>query len=292
MNNGERESPIEYLKKLQDDGRRIVYIPNPGNYGDGLICAATLQLFSKSNIDYLAYSINFKYDSSHVYVYGGGGNFNELYSSAKKVLSELSSYRAEVVFLPHSCYGVDNEIKNYPGSLRIYARELQTLKYLESVKSSNLRFKIYDDLAFYLDTTDPLFYNYQVFKELYSHVKHEQGVLKAFRTDSEGRFTKSYALEPGNIDLSNAWPKVPNNMPKGFDLYWLDAVKLRNYISWFLCYVDMFDFIYTDRLHVGICSFLLKKNAYLYDNSYGKVRSVYEYSIASKNIENIKFIEE
>ena len=281
MNNGERESPFEYLKKLQEDGRKIVYIPNPGNYGDGLICAATLQQFGKNSIEYISYSKKFKHSKEYCYVYGGGGNFTALYPQAKQILLELAEHSADAVILPQSCYGVDEEITSYPGSLRIYAREQQTNDYLKTIQSPRLTFKIYDDIALHLDTTDPLFFNYQVFKKLLQDTKKDGGRLNAFRKDAEGRFTKTLALQPGNIDLSHAWPKDPY-ISKGFSLYWLEHSRLYNYISWFLSYVDMFDEVHTDRLHVGVAAFILKKKTFLYDNSYGKVKSVYEYSMLDR----------
>lgn len=290
MDNGTRESPFDYLKKIQNEGGKIVYIPNPGNLGDGLICAATIQQFVKNSIEYIVFKKELKHKKDYCYVYAGGGNFNSIYTQAKQILSELSEYSADVVMLPHSCFGVDAEIKSYSGDLRIYAREHLTTKYLETVKSPNLTFRIYDDVAFSLDTEDPLLYNYQVFKKLFQDCKKEGACLKAFRKDSEGRFTKTLALEPGNIDLSVAWPKTPW-LSKGFSSYYLEPSLLFNSVSWFLSYVDMFDEIHTDRLHVSVAAFLLKKKAFIYDNNYGKVKSVYEYSMAGREGSNIKFID-
>lgn len=43
--------------------------------------------------------------------------------------------------------------------------------------------------------------------------------------------------------------------------------------------INSHDVIWTDRLHVGIAAFLLGKKVHLFDNSYGKVRAVFESTI-------------
>ena len=50
----------------------------------------------------------------------------------------------------------------------------------------------------------------------------------------------------------------------------------------------MADIIVTDRLHVGISSRLLGKEVFLFDNSYGKVSGVYEYSL--KRCSRVHFV--
>ena len=56
----------------------------------------------------------------------------------------------------------------------------------------------------------------------------------------------------------------------------------------FASVINMFDVIVTDRLHVGICAEKLGKQVILLDNSYGKVSSVYEYSL--KDFENVSVV--
>jgi len=47
-------------------------------------------------------------------------------------------------------------------------------------------------------------------------------------------------------------------------------------------FLDEFDIVRTDRLHVGILSALLGKEVHLYDNLYGKNRAVYEHSMRER----------
>ena len=56
----------------------------------------------------------------------------------------------------------------------------------------------------------------------------------------------------------------------------------------FLAMIDTVDVVVTDRLHVGICGYLLGKEVVLIDNSYGKLSSVYQYSC--QEFENVALI--
>jgi exopolysaccharide biosynthesis predicted pyruvyltransferase EpsI len=57
----------------------------------------------------------------------------------------------------------------------------------------------------------------------------------------------------------------------------------------FVNYIDRAHEIHTDRLHVGITGALLQKRVYLYDNSYGKVKGVYQHSLHA-NFPLVQFI--
>ena len=71
----------------------------------------------------------------------------------------------------------------------------------------------------------------------------------------------------GNVDISHI-----------LGTYCLDKNYTNLLAKTFLAMIDSVDIVVTDRLHVGICGYLLGKEVILIDNSYGKLSSVYNYT--------------
>lgn len=65
--------------------------------------------------------------------------------------------------------------------------------------------------------------------------------------------------------------------------------EMREYTRLFLYLITKYQTIYTNRLHVAICSYKLNKKIICYDNSYGKVFNTLKFSIP--NYEKINFAE-
>lgn len=65
--------------------------------------------------------------------------------------------------------------------------------------------------------------------------------------------------------------------------------EIQEYTKLFLYLINKYQTIYTNRLHVAICSYKLNKKIICYDNSYGKVFNTLKFSIPS--YEKIKFME-
>ena len=279
MNPTPYADPLDQLLDLQRQGRQITYLPNPGNRGDALIVAATIQRFEALGIRYVVRGTPFQHDPRNVYVYGGGGNLVPAYDDCKGALRAFATVRADVVVLPQSCHGVESEIRAYPGGLTIWARERASHDFLAKINSDRLQIGLQDDLSLALNLNDPRFYYLGLARQLHSSTpEHPPRVLSAFRRDLESTGTHSIPGAPTNFDVSDMGFSGLGSS-RGFGLDHLAVDTVFNHAAWFLSFIDYFDVIHTDRLHVGIAAALLAKDVRLHDNIYGKVREVYEYSL-------------
>jgi exopolysaccharide biosynthesis predicted pyruvyltransferase EpsI len=98
--------------------------------------------------------------------------------------------------------------------------------------------------------------------------RHQGKTLNSFRGDVEG--TGRSGAE-ANFDVSQ--------MLAADTMSALDSVLTARCMVRF---INRFDTVKTDRLHVCIVSLLLGKEVHFFDNSYGKNRAVYEHSMLGR----------
>lgn len=220
-------------------GRKVLYFPNPGNWGDGLIRAGTLQFFKDFKIPFKEVAsirrryLVLPYLSQMVAVFGGGGAWCEFWDHSKYVV-QLSRHLRTVV-LPSS-YGQAYDIPNTHFFRRDHFESLEAMP-----KSGFCH-----DLAFYLGTAKA------------RHAQNGSGTGYYFREDIEGKYFQN--LPKDNYDLSL----------KGTHLSEIEP---------FFEHINQYRVIHTDRLHVGIASSLLGKEVHLYAGNYFKNRAVFNTSI-------------
>jgi exopolysaccharide biosynthesis predicted pyruvyltransferase EpsI len=140
-------------------GKRVGYVRNPGNAGDDMIYAATVQLFTEYAINWIEWDGTQKVD---VILFGGGGSMGGYYSAFLKRKKCLSS-NIPVVILPQSW--MSEEDKPY---IRLWCRERDSLQF------AGENAKLAPDLALGLR-----WHNEQ-------EIIHESGVF--LRKDAEGLF--------------------------------------------------------------------------------------------------------
>ena len=138
-----------------------------------------------------------------------------------------------------------------------------------------------DAFAEFKHKNEDLYKIFKSYKRVYDKVSLAIQDTKDFRvgyflrSDKEGIMNKS---DISGIDLSDFGGACWCNSGLAFV-----TTKL------FLAFVDRFDIIVTDRLHIAIAAAKLGKKVLALDNSYGKISSVYNYSLKNK-FENIKLI--
>ena len=93
-------------------------------------------------------------------------------------------------------------------------------------------------------------------------------VLNAFREDVE---KTDIELPSDNLDISALF-ELSSCEP--------DLAKLST--SRFLSFIEQFDEVNTNRLHVGIAAAELGKKVNLYGNNYFKIRAIYDFSIKGR----------
>jgi hypothetical protein len=274
-------SALLQIEALAASGRSIVFLPNPGTLGDALINAATIQGFERAGIGFSVFSSISAHDDSFVYVYGGGGNLVPYYDNCVGVLRDLSLVGAEVIVLPHSCFGsaAAEVIASFGGKLSVWARERVSFNFL-SLVSGGFSFGLGHDLALGLDLSDKRLHSFLVFDRLAGLAGVGVGELLAFRSDCEAIGGCVVDLV-ANVDLSNILG-FSSRDSLGFDISFLDVKVLFNCVSWFLAYIRLFGVVRTDRLHVAVGALLLGKKVFFSDNSYGKCKAVYDFSLRER----------
>lgn len=286
------------------DNQIYHYLPNPGNAGDSLIAHATFQLFEELNINYQVVDIlNFN-PNGKVLVYGGGGNFVTKWTFARKIIKAYHPFLKKLIILPHTINGNEDVLENLGSNVDIICREKVSF---DHVKKNAVKSNIFlmDDMAFHLKVKDimsvkPITFKNAVYlrwkyslkknglkdtippikmlikKNTSLYLKNQlnrfnrqgNGLLNCFRTDKEKTGIKHPA---GNLDLSKLFAYGTKNNSLTF------------YSSWrLLNFINQYDEIRTDRLHLCIGGAILDKRVKMYPNNYYKNEAVYHHSIKDK----------
>jgi exopolysaccharide biosynthesis predicted pyruvyltransferase EpsI len=245
----------------------VYYLPNPGNGGDAIIAAGTYEVAARQGcqLTYVPRSQQPFFDASgKIVLYGGGGNLVEMYTACRSAMERFHKTALLFVVLPQTVSGNADLLPKLGDNVVVICRERYSYDYVRNI-APGLTVLLMHDAAFY----------YPI--RLKSLNKIAEGrVAFCFRTDGE---STGGPLPPGNVDISSFYPA--NGEHRDFELV---AARLM------LSYLNGFQEIFTDRLHVAIAGALLGKKVYLYPNSYYKNRAVYEYSLQG-NFPNVHWME-
>ncbi|MDB4972007.1 MAG: hypothetical protein JWN48_348 [Myxococcaceae bacterium] len=231
-------------------GLPIVYIPNPGNYGDALIRYATRLFFSDFGIPYTELDIGFAHRKKllrylllpwrRFFIYGGGGSWCSTYDFGESNCAFISRFTSRLLVLPTTFASSTVPVRG-----TLFRRDQ-----LESA-SSRPESHFCHDMAFYLLCSKNA--------EDYSlaPIKQRCGVL--MRTDLES--TRDMLKLPSeNVDLSARGDHMSDGAA-------------------FVRHVASYEEIYTDRLHVAIAGILAGRRVHLMTGNYFKNAAIYESSI-------------
>lgn len=287
---------IASLKNFND----FYFLPNKGNLGDMAIATACYQFFDSMRLNYKIIDMT-RYEeylnSTINLVYGGGGLFTSYYCPYYQDILKIfkSKNLKQVIILPASFYDCDDVLECLDERFTVFCREKNSLDYCLS-KNNKAKFILADDMVLSLNTDFINIDNYNrssininykhtnsnSSKNLYKYyldvigkfnrtLKNSSNIGYFFRTDKEANkdiIKEVYSL----IDLS----LVANSFC--FDKSFTN-IMLKNLFR----FLDCYDYIVTDRLHIGICSALLNKKVLLLDNSYKKLSGVIENSMSNYN---------
>ena len=124
-----------------------------------------------------------------------------------------------------------------------------------------------DDMAFHLNFD--------------SILKKGNGVLNVIRTDGE---KTSIAVPQGNIDLSEEF-----SIGKEYKHAYWELSYWEEFPNKLIDYINQFEEVVTNRLHIGIAAALLHKRTTIYPNNYFKNKGIYELSLQS--MPHVSFVE-
>ncbi len=276
--------------------------PNPGNAGDFLIASATFQLLKKHRIEYQIPDWNtFDFEGKTIF-YSGGGNLTGYYKNAHDLLKNVHQKAKKVVVLPHTIHDEDDLLSELGENVDLICREHPSYNYTKEKTSSGARVFLSNDLAFHLDIQElnknrigfckilikksfakltkrniqraisPRWYikSCQLFKELKQ--SNPSSILNCFRQDLE---KTDVHIPENNLDIPFLYQQVFGPETKN--------EALVNYVSSHLLYfLNHYQTIHTNRLHMAIAGGLLGKEVHFFPNSYFKCKAVYEYSIKDR----------
>ncbi len=170
---------LEEVLQETTSKKPLYYIPNPGNWGDGLIRYGTLKFLNSINVDYRELRIKRKHAwCTHLLkkgcmIYGGGGGWSRLWDHALGYVTRFNK-RHQVIVLP-STYECSYQISN----TTFFCRDI-----FES--QQNMPNAIFcHDLAFYIGRRP---------------FHKGKGIGFFFRTDKES--AGIIKIPPNNSDLS------------------------------------------------------------------------------------------
>ncbi|MFT4176366.1 MAG: polysaccharide pyruvyl transferase family protein [Luteolibacter sp.] len=272
-------------------GKEIVYCPNPGNAGDSLIAAATLQAFEQHEVSVELVRPGDTVARGRLVFFGGGGNLVPEYTDCSGFLERNHAQAERLVLLPHSVRGHEALLGELGPNVDLILRE--PTSYAHCLKfAPHARVHLAHDMAFRMDVDAlrlrPLAsgatFRLDMLKSRRRRVVHrlfrwqklcqwfapwKLKRLDAFRTDLES--TGKIQLQPGNLDLSTILMYGVTDR----ESIWLAARHLADFI-------DAYQEVHTDRLHVSIIASLLGKGVFFHPNSYYKNEAVYRYSMQDR----------
>jgi exopolysaccharide biosynthesis predicted pyruvyltransferase EpsI len=293
----------KYLASLPDN-ETYHYLPNPGNAGDALIAHATFQLLEELNINYRTIDHQNFDPSNKILIYGGGGNLVPKYNFARSIIKDYYPFLKKLIILPHTIYGNEDILKEFGENVDIICREEISFDHVNKIASKS-NVMLMDDMVFYLKIEDiislkpisllsavisKVFYKFtrdgrhnnipsikKIGAEIINiYIKNylsiltssNYGVINCFRTDIE---RTDIELPRGNLDLSLLFQYGTENKKLAF----FSSRRLLNFIN-------QYQEIRTNRLHIAVSAALLGKKVKMYPNNYFKCEAVYQYSLKDK----------
>ncbi len=267
------------------EGKKVFFLPNNGNAGDSLIAAATYQVLYYHKIKYQICDTESLIEiSNKVVILSGGGNLVPLYSGMAKNLRALIGRGNRIILLPHSIRGHEDLLQSLGPEVTLFCRELDSYEYL--LKSAiKAQVGLGHDLALFLDV---------------NLLRMSPGVAEAARVQFIERLAEHATLRPEDIE-NHSMQCIRGGAestfkPKGrnYDV----SVIFRTGIApldaeigaWMMLeFARLAAEITTNRLHIGIASILCGTPTRLYDNKYGKISAVYNFSIKG-NFKNVEML--
>ncbi|HEX7761890.1 MAG TPA: polysaccharide pyruvyl transferase family protein [Caulobacteraceae bacterium] len=248
--------------RLHTAGRRVVFLQNPGNFGDALIRCGTLRFFEDlgffkdRGLDYREFDMGYRGEKlrslwvagadaarrRHVFIYAGSGAWAADCDVGRVNVKRISWLTSDLVVLPTTFETFD--LTSFKAAFR--RDEYQSRRAAPETAFCH-------DMAFYLALIDPE-------RVLPGRTAPVREVGYMFRTDVERRVA-GYSTRPDNLDLS------------ALDDHRGDPRR-------FLAEIDKYERIVTDRLHVAIGALVLGKPVTIVTGSYFKIEAIYRSSIA------------
>jgi exopolysaccharide biosynthesis predicted pyruvyltransferase EpsI len=239
-------------------GRRVVFIQNAGNFGDGLIRYGTMRFFQDIGLTYSDLDISRRKHrwviwgravadrvlNNHLFIYSGSGAWGDKTGLGHRFVGRLQRLTTNILVLPTTF-----EYFDLKPQVTAFARD----RFESAQVAPNALFC--HDMAFYLALLAPD-------RVLASRTPPRRRLGVMFRRDNERRSDRFLSMAE-NFDLS-------------------DSGHHKSDPQDFLRHIDQFEEVATDRLHVAIGAAILGKRVALVTNNYFKIRAVFDTSLKGR----------
>jgi exopolysaccharide biosynthesis predicted pyruvyltransferase EpsI len=262
-----------------------------------IICVAlpsnqtsSFELFAAAGVSFTLFDPARFNPEGKILIYGGGGNLVPLYQDARRIIERYHRSVRRLIVLPHTIQGHEDLLRQLGPNVDLWAREYTSYAYVQQVTNGPQVFQA-DDLAL---SVTPAIYLARKGGWCRLLMRHENSlyrkmkwglillrercrqllapanrkILYAFRRDKE---RTRQTLPRWNIDISRIL-KCKHPTPE----------QAACTTQMLLRFLNTYQEIETDRLHVAIAAALLGKRVKLYANSYYKCEAVYQYSLAER----------
>ena len=285
---------MDELAELAAYGKGLCYVPNAGNAGDALIAAGTWQLFDDLGLAPVP-TRSAELRPGDVAIYAGGGNLVSEYQDCAQFLERcLRAGVRRALVLSQTVRGHEQLLQRLDQRFTIACRESESL---ERVRDSGTRAKLIfaPDLALRLDVTRlmrrcqelparaQLVKDLTLSRRLPAYLKWRSRLLRlAMECRSTMHIIRTDAEAVAGVEGQARWDVS--------GLYWSEFVS-RSEVEFvtrdLLLFVQSAREVVTNRLHAGVAAALVGRRVTYTDNSYGKIRAVYNSSL--KGIDRISF---
>lgn len=278
----EFEAVADSLRQFERE--KLVFIPNHGNAGDSFITHSAFQFLGRLGLDFEVGSSAGNYPG-RVIVYSGGGNLVPLYESTAKFIARNQKQWRAFILLPHTILGHEALLASLDSSCTLVCRDRMSFDFVTQ-HAAGARVLLSHDMALQadLDQTRAAGGNISVV-DLYRH-----GVLKRQLRQQALALRHRWRAKPPDlvairIDAERTEIAAPAENCDVSELF-----RQRDFTA-FACllatwnmirFLDRFDHITTNRLHVCILSAKLGKEVTFHANSYGKNQAIYEHSLKER----------
>lgn len=268
------DEPIVPFLEKELKGKRFTYIVNPGGASDALIQHGTMLLFDKLGFEYDMAPPGDKHENK-ILVYSGAGELvqtaNFTYWSCKTFLERNAAWDKgnKIILLPATIVGHSDLLHSLGPNVVIFTGEYMSYKHVQQTGTAATLF-MSKDMSFYLQDLDP------ILPSIIEARNETSRVGMMLRTDAEGPQVPEQ-VRVNNRDLSTEGHVEYADSVNATKLF------IQTTAHRFLREVAKYDQIWTNRIHLCIAGVLLKLQAvHCMDNSFGKEKAMYDFSIAGQ----------
>ncbi len=288
-----------FFKLDGQSDRTVFYKSNPGNAGDALIALGAYQLFENANANVRTLRYIDEVDlSGQIVYYAGGGAINPHYGHARKFIERWHDKVERLIILPHTVFDCDALVRSFGDNVDFILREKRSFAYVND-HATNCRVHLADDLALNINVDSLLASGLPLGWQLYfpkqiikiNQPQRKLAIVRLLKLLKNMRFVglsgvkinlQSPILNAFRMDVEKTTAPIPEDnvdLSKLFE-YGTENPTIVNYSSYlFFRFLEHFDTIRTNRLHVAIAAALLGKGVEMFPNSYFKNEAVYNYSL-------------